>query len=232
MYLFFDLDDTLLDTASAEHKAVLAFSAGFPEILGSDAEGFCTSWFNIANYYFDKWSKGELTYKEQRRCRIRHFFGNDLSDEETDRIFSIYHALAIRNWSSFLDVQPMLLQLQGYPLAILSNGDPAQQRAKLVKLGISEQFPLLVTPVDAGVCKPDVRIFHYAANQVGALPEDCFYVGDQLDSDARAAKNAGWHGIWLDRSGIDSTVTDVPVIHSLAELPGLLEYTSNRRSEL
>lgn len=224
MYLFFDLDDTLLDTASGEHKAALAFAARFPEILGSDGEGFCTSWRNTATYYFDKWLRDELTYKEQRRCRVRHFFGSELSNEESDRIFNIYHALNIRHWSSFPDVQPMLIQLQGYPLAILTNGDPEQQRAKLVELGISERFPLLVTPMDAGVCKPDERIFHYAASQVGAQSAHCFYVGDQLDSDARAARNAGWRGIWLDRGGNGGTVTDVPVIHTLAELPGLLAH--------
>jgi putative hydrolase of the HAD superfamily len=224
VYLFFDLDDTLLDTASAEHRAALAFAARFPEILGSDAEGFSTSWHNIATYYFDKWSRGELTYKEQRRCRVRQYFGSDLSNEESDRIFSIYHDLSIRHWSSFSDVQPMLIQLQGYPLAILSNGDPEQQRAKLVELGISEWFPLLITPMDAGVCKPDKRIFQQASSQAGVQPADCLYIGDQLDSDVRAARNAGWQGIWLDRSNNGQKVTDVPVIHSLAELPGLLEF--------
>jgi putative hydrolase of the HAD superfamily len=231
VYLFFDLDDTLLDTTRAVQRATRAFASKYPDVLGSDIEGFCSSWRNLADDYYDKWIKGELTFTEQRRCRIRHFFGSDLSDEEADRIFDIYLGLYTGHWVAFPDVLPSLAQLCGYAMAILTNGEPEQQRAKLVELGISERFPLLVTPMDAGVCKPDVRIFHFAASQVGVAPADCCYVGDQLDSDARAANNAGWHGIWLDRSGNDHDLSDVPVIHSLAEMPGWLASNDTRRSQ-
>ncbi|MHB1356829.1 MAG: HAD family hydrolase [Anaerolineae bacterium] len=224
MYLFFGLDDTLLDTTSAVQQATLGFAAIYPGILGSDAMGFCTSWRNLADHYYDKWTKGEITFSEQRRCRIRYFFGNELSDEEADRIFDVYLSLYTGHWAAFPDVLPTLAQIPEYTLAILTNGDPEQQRAKLVELGISERFPLLVTPMDAGVCKPDKRIFRYAANQIGGNPAECLYIGDQLDSDARAAKNAGWHGIWLDRACNDRQVTDVPVIHTLAELPELFAH--------
>jgi putative hydrolase of the HAD superfamily len=232
VYLFFDLDDTLLDTANAVQQATRSFASKYPDVLGSDTEGFCTSWRNLADYYYDKWTKGELTFVEQRRCRIRYFFGSTLSDDKADQIFDVYLGLYTGHWAAFPDVIPALAQLNGYAMAILTNGEPEQQRDKLVELGISQRFPLLVTPMDAGVCKPDVRIFHFAASQVGGTPAECCYVGDQLDSDARAANNAGWRGIWLDRSGNDHDVSDVPVIHSLAEMPGLLEHMSNRRREL
>lgn len=227
MYLFFDIDDTFLDTYSAEHSAALDFAYKFPAILGSDAEAFNTSWHAISTYYYDNFTSGKLTFREQRRCRIRHFFGSPLSDIEADNLFSMYLDLKAGHWSAFPDVLPALVQLKGHPTAILTNGDPEQQRAKLIALGISECFPLLVTPMDAGVFKPDERIFHYAAYQARADPVDCLYIGDQLDSDARAARNAGWRSIWLERSGNGQRVTDVPVIHYLTELPDLLTYMSD-----
>lgn len=227
MYLFFDIDDTLLDTANAEHNAALGFAYAFPKVLGPDAEAFNTSWHAISAYYYDKWTSGKLTFREQRRCRIRHFFGSELSDVEADGIFNVYLNLYSEHWVAFPDVLPGLAQLKGQQMAILTNGDPEQQRAKLVALGISERFSLLVTPMDAGVCKPDERIFHYAASQVGTQPADCFYIGDQLDSDARAAMSAGWRSVWLDRSGNGQEVTDVPVIHYLTELPDLLTQMGN-----
>ena len=230
MYLFFDIDDTFLDTYSAEHSAALDLAYRFPDILGVDAEAFNTSWRAISTYYYDKWTNGNLSFHEQRRCRIRHFFGSQLSDIEADGFFDVYLDLKARHWSAFPDVLPALAQLKEHPMAIVTNGDPEQQRSKLIALGISECFPLLITPMDAGVCKPDERIFHYAACQAGAQPVDCLYVGDQLDADARAARNAGWRSAWLDRSGNGQGVTDVPVIHSLAELPGLLKHMNIRRS--
>ena len=227
VYLFFDIDDTFLDTYSAEHSAALDFANRFPAILDSDAEAFNTTWHAISTYYYDKWTSGKLSFREQRRCRIRHFFGSQLSDMEADDLFSLYLDLKAEHWSAFPDVLPALAQLKEHPMAILTNGDPEQQRAKLIALRINERFPLLVAPMDAGVFKPDERIFHYAACQAGVLSADCLYVGDQLDSDARAARNAGWRSVWLDRSGNGKEVTDVPVIHYLTELPDMLTQMSD-----
>ena len=147
MYLFFDIDDTFLDTYSAEHSAALDFANRFPAILDSDAEAFNTTWHAISTYYYDKWTSGKLSFREQRRCRIRHFFGSQLSDMEADDLFSLYLDIKSEHWSAFPDVLPALAQLKEHPMAILTNGDPEQQRAKLIALRINERFPLLVTPM-------------------------------------------------------------------------------------
>ncbi|MHB9031854.1 MAG: HAD family hydrolase, partial [Anaerolineae bacterium] len=121
----------------------------------------------------------------------------------------------------YADVVPTLQLLEAYPKAILTNGDPNQQLEKLRVFGISSLFSMIITPSESGAAKPDLAMFEYAARQVHIDNKDCVYIGDQLDADARAASKAGWTGIWLDRAGSAHTV-DVPVIHTLAELPELL----------
>jgi putative hydrolase of the HAD superfamily len=60
-------------------------------------------------------------------------------------------------------------------------------------------------------------------------PGDAAYVGDRLHTDAIGATAAGLRGIWIDRLGVatdaelaEAAGAGVPVIRTLAELPGIL----------
>ncbi|MHB9031852.1 MAG: HAD family hydrolase [Anaerolineae bacterium] len=223
MYLFFDIDDTLLDSSSAEHQAALEFARAYPAILGADPQAFAADWHRVSAGFYARWTCGELEFHEQRRGRIRHYWGETLADSEADRIFAAYLAMYERHWQAFADARPCLAALSSYPLAVLTNGEPMQQRAKLRVLGVADYFRQVITPEEAGECKPSLAIFDYAAALVGAGPAECVYVGDLLDADARAASKAGWTGIWLDRSGDDTSVNDVLTINSLAALPKLIQ---------
>lgn len=58
----------------------------------------------------------------------------------------------------------------------------------------------------------------------GELPPlaECCYVGDNLHTDAEAAKHTGMIGIWVNRKGLLAG-TDVEVISSLRELKEVVE---------
>jgi phosphoglycolate phosphatase-like HAD superfamily hydrolase len=61
------------------------------------------------------------------------------------------------------------------------------------------------------------------AGSLGIPPRRCAFVGDSVETDARASASAGLISVWLDRA--DSRVDpgpDVQLIDSLAELPALL----------
>lgn len=222
MYLFFDIDDTFLDTINGRDKAVADLVLLYPDKLGTDIQAFDSLWRTVAISYYEQWVIGKLSLHETQRARIRYFFGKHLSDEDVDKLFDLYIDLNTKHWVPFPDVLPALSQLKEYPMAVLTNGDLNQQRQKLRAFGISSCFEMIITPEEAGASKPDKRIFNYAARQAHLHDKDCTYIGDQLDSDARAAVQAGWRGVWLDRAASSDLVEDVPVIHSLCELPPLL----------
>ncbi|HEY4151781.1 MAG TPA: HAD hydrolase-like protein, partial [Pseudolysinimonas sp.] len=61
-------------------------------------------------------------------------------------------------------------------------------------------------------------------------PSSAAYIGDRLATDALGASAAGLLGVWLDRPGLATDeqlaaarAAGVRVIHSLAELPALLD---------
>lgn len=66
---------------------------------------------------------------------------------------------------------------------------------------------------DLQVYKPDPAIFRHAARQIGVLPENCLFVGDNLEVDAIGAVQQGGFGlgVWIDRE------TDTAVPHHLPE---------------
>ena len=221
MHIFFDLDDTLLDSSTAEQAAAYEFALSHPEALGRDPAAFIADWQRVSAEYYARWTNGELAFREQRRERIRHYWGASLSDEAAGRLFTEYLALYETHWAAYPDVLPCLEQLASWPLGIITNGEPLQQNAKLQALGVAHFFSLVITPQEADGCKPHTAIFDYAAAAAGVPPGECIYIGDLLEDDACAAGQAGWLGIWLNRSQINKT-TKIPMIHTLLELPELL----------
>ncbi|MET8875975.1 HAD family hydrolase [Nocardia sp. NPDC004604] len=97
----------------------------------------------------------------------------------------------------------------------LSSGTPSQH------VGLAAALPYVTISSEAGVAKPDGRIFAAACDQLGLDPSRVAYIGDRLHTDAEAATRAGMRGVWLDRERIGA-VTPVPRGTTLTELPPLL----------
>ncbi|WP_170321225.1 HAD family hydrolase [Acrocarpospora pleiomorpha] len=141
------------------------------------------------------------------------------------------------SWRSYPDVQPCLETLKRRPrgprLAVLTNGDPDQQRAKLARFGLLEYFEAVLTPTELGAAKPDSAAFATACRRMRTDPAQAVNVGDMLEGDANAATLAGLTGIWLDR-GIDFITGGPPPtadetvlrIERLTDLPDQLSRTN------
>jgi len=77
--IFFDLDDTLLDDTGAQ-QAYLAqlFRAWRPGLPHADETAFIRAWRTALDYHFERHLRGELSFQEQRRERIRDVFQGGL----------------------------------------------------------------------------------------------------------------------------------------------------------
>ncbi|HEX2315696.1 MAG TPA: HAD family hydrolase [Thermomonospora sp.] len=221
--VLWDVDDTLFDFTGSDRTGLLRHFAA--EGLASD-EAALERWRRIAEAEFARFSAGELTYHEQRRERVRRFLGRDLPDAEADAWFERYVALFEAAWTAFPDAAPVLKALP-YRHGVLSNSSAVHQERRLTALGLRHHFEILLCSVELGFAKPDPKAFHAACRAFG-LPESAVvYVGDRLDIDALGARDAGLHGVWLDRNGSADPVPDgVHRIGSLSELPGVLERLS------
>ncbi|MCD0484908.1 HAD family hydrolase [Streptacidiphilus sp. ASG 303] len=219
--VLWDVDDTLFDHSGAERAGILRHL----EAEGLPADGRALGlWHAVAEEVHARFTAGGLTFHEHRRERARRFLGDpDLPDDRADAWFAGYVRRYEESWAAFPDVLPALDALGGYRHGVLSNASLARQERKLIRLGMRDRFSCLLCSDRLGTAKPDPRAFRAACDALGLPPQRVAYVGDRLDLDALGARDAGLHGVWLDRAG---TGGDPPPgvhrVRTLADLPGLL----------
>ena len=130
-----------------------------------------------------------------RRESIRmtlHRAGEDTSLAEP--AFDVFFAERMKV-NLFDDVLPALALLSArYPVLALTNGN-----ADVHAVGIGEFFTGSLTARQAGVAKPDVRIFVMAAQQLGVSLHEVLHIGDDIDMDVLGGLNAGTQTVWVNR---------------------------------
>jgi putative hydrolase of the HAD superfamily len=129
-------------------------------------------------------------------------------------------------WKFYDDVESALRELRGRGLKIgvISNWDT---RLKAISdgLGLTPLVDFLVISAEAGVRKPDPRIFSLALEKAGVRPEEAIHVGDLMEDDVAGARRAGIRGVLIDRRKRltpEGVPPDVIRVTSLAELIPLL----------
>ena len=119
------------------------------------------------------------------------------------------------------DVLPALGELQGrFRLFAVSNGN-----ADLGAIGLARYFELAVAAREAGVLKPDPRIFGLLLQRAALTADQVVHVGDDAVADVEGARRAGLTPVWLNRAAKSWPAADSPApltVRSLAELAGLL----------
>jgi putative hydrolase of the HAD superfamily len=214
-----DIDDTLVDFTRAARTALLA-------LIGRD--DMWPAWQEATDAFVGRAVTGELTPREMRQERTKAFFAEQLGvylDDSTVAVLEDRRQTQMcQGWRLFADALPCLewLRAAGLRIAAVTNASGPQQHAKLADMGISRFFDAVVIAGELGVAKPDPRIFHVACQQLQILPGQAVHIGDRLDLDAVGARDAGLHGVWLDRSGGRHAPAGVHVIADLEALPELL----------
>ena len=119
------------------------------------------------------------------------------------------------------------LRRLGYRLGILSNFD-SRLHDVLRGLGIESFFDTVVLSWDAGFAKPDARLFQHALQEAGIPAALALHVGDSLSEDFQGAAAAGMRGLLLDRKNAWPSLTNVPRIANLLEIPEMMRFSENR----
>ncbi|MGH7414667.1 MAG: HAD family hydrolase [Candidatus Rokuibacteriota bacterium] len=121
--------------------------------------------------------------------------------------------------------QPVLARLRArYRLGLVSNFY-GNLETVCHNAAIQPLFGVIVDSVQAGLSKPDPRIFRRALEGLGVATADATFVGDSAARDMAGARALGMRHIWL--------ITDPPppggpccpgdaIIHSLADVEALL----------
>ena len=221
--IFFDIDGTLIDHASASALASLSFYDHFFGGVAFPREGFPEVWEGIVDKHFNRYCRGEISIWDQRRSRMREVFGDEsLPDWECDSRYQVYIQEYESLTRAYDDAAPYINEFEGTPLGIISNGARDQQIGKLDRAGLLKQFSVLVFSEAVGIGKPATRIFEKACRLAGADLSECVHVGDDLAADVTGSGNAGLRPIWLDRMDGGASFTFATRINHLTELGKVL----------
>lgn len=223
----FDVDGTLVDHLGAQQAGLEKLYGTLEEAQRVSVDEFVAIWQREADRYWEQYQVGKVTFVQQRLLRVKAVFarlGGYASDETAMRVFQTYLAKYEGSWKLYDDVLPCLDSLDGYRLAVLSNGDSGQQRRKLERTGIASRFESVVISGDLGVSKPHPDIFGTSLRELGVPAEEAVYVGDDLESDALGAMGVGMRAIWLAREGCegDPAGLPVPIVESLAQVESVI----------
>jgi len=225
--VLFDLDATLVDHVFASQSALsAALTATGVGADAGDSAGAFSLWSALEAEHFQSYLDGKISFLEQRRRRVRAFLKtfsiSDMTDEAVDAWFKIYLLAYEASWRAFPDVKPCLdwLGSRASVVAVVTNGDAAQQQAKLNALSLGHLA--LFTSSQIGVSKPDPMIFRAACEAIKVQASRTIYVGDNAIVDAAGATTAGLLGVWLDRSRPRDLTAQPPRMATLLDLPHLL----------
>lgn len=227
--LLFDLDDTLLDYSGGVELSWTEACASCCAPAGVDAAALEASIAETRRWFWDDPDR-------HRRERVnmlgawRHvveFALERLGRPAPDLAAAVARDYAARRRAVmrlFPDSLACLTELRrrGIPLALVTNGDAAQQRYKIERHDLARFFDAIVIEGEFGAGKPDEAVYRHALQALGMTPDETLMVGDHLEFDVGAPQRLGLTGVWIDRGGLglppDSAVRPHRIIRSLDEL--------------
>jgi putative hydrolase of the HAD superfamily len=221
--VLFDLDGTLIDHRSAGREALRQLLRQEPAARRVPFVKLERRWLKVTGRYLRKYLSGRMSFDEQRIARVRALwsgFGGRLSAaaalEKFDQYLNGYEA----PWRLYGDVWSGLDGLAGWKLGIVTNGDPRQQRQKLIETGIADRFAALAISGESGFAKPDPRLFAACLSQLAVKPEEAVFVGASFRNDWLGARRAGMRAIWLARelSPGWAGISPVPIVTELSHI--------------
>jgi putative hydrolase of the HAD superfamily len=183
--LLLDLDNTLLDRA----RAFRTWGDTFLARIGAPVEDIAWLLDVDADGLTDRWDVAEAL-RDRYMLRIPSI---DIVDALHDGVVA----------NTRLD--PMVacaLQIAGnagWVPVVVSNGVTRQQEAKIRTTGLDRYLADWVISEEAGVSKPNPRIFAIAAHRARMRLAGAWMIGDSPEADIGGASALGLRSVWLHR---------------------------------
>ncbi len=199
-FVFFDLDDTLLDHHAAQRQALADIYNSHLSPSRLSLETIRDTYHRINIDYWHRYRSRLIGKDEVRLGRFRTLAESIGLDVDPTTVSHAYMKAYANHWRYFDGAELVLEHTSArFPMGIITNGFADVQRNKL------KRFPLIancsscsIISEDVGVLKPDPRIFEEARRNSGFEPGQIMYVGDSFKSDVVGALDAGWQAVWFN----------------------------------
>ena len=230
--IFFDMDDTILDDYAVSDRSweqVCRSFASRIETLGLEAGNLLAEIREIRVWFWNDPERNRQRGLDLRAARQEIFslalarLGIEdaaLVSEVVDSYMALKSA-TVELIPGALDTLRRLRQ-DGFRLALITNGNAQEQRAKVERAELEPLFEFVLIAGECGVSKPDQRVFRHTLEQMNVLPAETWMVGDNLLGDVGGAQAVGIYGVWVDGQGTglpeDSPVKPDRIVQSIVEL--------------
>lgn len=221
--IFFDLDHTLWDF---ERNSALAFEKVIQELeLPFSSNEFLHFYKDINEDYWDRYSQNLVTREQLRVGRITDTFSalNYVSTtHQIDQVGELYLNY-LPEFNHLLSGAAELLDYlkPKYGLHIITNGFGNVQQSKLKNSGILDYFSTVTDSENAGVKKPDARIFNHALNSANTTVSKAVMIGDNVLADVQGAIGVGMDVIYYNEWKKPTTL-EIAQVHNLTQIKLLL----------
>ncbi len=140
-----------------------------------------------------------------------------LSDDLKSKLMSAYRTLG-----AYPEVKATLetLKSRGAKLAILTNGDPDMVAEAVKAAGLEGLFDAVLTVHEAGVFKPDMRVYKLASDRFGVAPEAISFQSSNR-WDIAGGQVFGFKTVWVNRTGAPDEYPDMPAMQTINDLTAL-----------
>jgi len=227
--IYFDLDDTLLDHASAEeHAQRETFESNAPHFGGVAFAEWIPRYREVNRALWDSYARGEVTgeaLRVERFAATLTALGLDTAGAAS--LSKAYLACYANHWRLNEGAEEILAAASNHgTVGLLSNGFREIQRAKIERFALTRFVSHVVLSEEVGAMKPAREIFDAAVALAGGNGDGArvrkVYIGDSFATDVVGAKNAGWLPVLYNPSGAPPPAP-VLFVTRLSDLKPLLE---------
>lgn len=220
--VLFDLDNTLYDFNSAHKHALRTLAEYGQSRFDVDPRRFLLTYKEA-----DRQLKAELPLVAACHNRLliaqRMLELLDLPSIVTPlELYEIYWGAFLRVIKPYPGAMEVLDHLhgQGIRTGICTDMTAHIQHRKIAALGMSAFLDAMVSSEEAGVEKPNPKIFHDCLRKLKVNPNEALFIGDSFERDVCGAHAAGLIPFWLNINKHPAVQADFPYkeLHSLTEL--------------
>lgn len=217
--VLFDLDETLLDRTTSLRAFLRDQFDRFSGRLGPiDREA---------------WQAQFLALDQRGKVHKRHVYPAILAAFHGDPaaapvLLADYAAHCARFATPFAGMAATIAAVRalGLPIGIVTNGETEFQTRHVQALGLHRLVDAILISEREGLRKPDLLLFHRAADRLHTPPEQCLFVGDNPVADILGASAAGMRTAWFRGSApwpIEQPANPGDTIEALEDILHLLQ---------
>ena len=238
--VIFDLGSTLIEFRGDWGDIFRGMSADLIAYLRDhgfqlDDEKFDRRYQAIVDQFYTRGQQDWIEYTAEYTLRqaLAEFGYPKVSDDMVRGSLAAAYTRGEALWQPFDDAYQTLDQLKarGYRIGLISNARDAANVERLIdQARLRPWLDPIVISANAGVRKPNPRIFKIVLDDWQLPPDQVVMVGDMLGADILGAHNAGLRSVWATmqtereaNAAHIHTIVPEASIARLSELPALLE---------